>query len=159
MKLDSRTFEDISEYLKISLPFVVTLCLDFWSYDIMTFVSGIIGVSSQAAAVVMMNMCALAYSISSGLQSAAGSFQGNMVGKGDPVAARESYNFIMIFCTSIISLECCLLYFYREKFLKSMTDEESVLEVSLPLLFYFVINTWLESFRGFIRGLIRAEEL
>ena len=46
VKYDKRTFEDVGQYLEISWPFVVTMCLDFWSYDLMTAMSGVIGVES-----------------------------------------------------------------------------------------------------------------
>lgn len=83
VKLDKKIFDDLGTYLKIGLPFVVILVLDFWSYDLMTLTSGIIGVNSQAAQVVLMNMNELSYSVAMGLQSAGSTFQGNMIGKGD----------------------------------------------------------------------------
>ena len=46
---DKRTFEDLKSYLAIGLPNVIMLCLDLWAYDLMTIMSGYLGVESQAA--------------------------------------------------------------------------------------------------------------
>lgn len=159
IKLDMNVFNDLGTYLRIGLPFVIILVLDFWSYDLMTLTSGVIGVNSQAAQVVLMNMNELSYSVAVGLQSAASTFQGNMVGKGDLQGSNRWYKFIMVFSIIAITIETVFLQIFRKEFLDLMTNERAVLAIAEPILIYFIVNIWIESIKGYCRGLIRALEL
>jgi len=64
---DRRSLSGLGTYLKIGGPSIVMGCLDFWAYELMTVVSGLIGVRQQAAQVIMMNMCEMSYMVAFGL--------------------------------------------------------------------------------------------
>lgn len=42
--ISARNFEGIWTYLELGLPMVFVLCLDFWAYECMTVLSGVIGI-------------------------------------------------------------------------------------------------------------------
>lgn len=59
------------------------LCLEFWVYDLMILMAGYIGVKEQACQIVVINIVALIWMVSIGLQQAASSTIGQQIGKGD----------------------------------------------------------------------------
>jgi MATE family multidrug resistance protein len=72
--------DSLKEYMEVSVPNVIMCCLDYWAYEMMTIVSGTIGVEQQAGQVILMNMSEMSFMIGMGLQSAACTVQGNKIG-------------------------------------------------------------------------------
>ena len=71
MKLpDGRTFdlEGIWEYYRVGIPNTIMRSFEWWAYEAMTLLSGYISVDAQAAQVVTMNIVALIFMISLGMQ-------------------------------------------------------------------------------------------
>lgn len=67
--LDSENFSvsGITAYLKLGLPSIALVCVDWWSFEAMLLVSGLFGVQKQAAMIVLMNMIGQTYRIGQGL--------------------------------------------------------------------------------------------
>lgn len=65
--IDRSAFQGLGEYITIGIPNTITMFLDFCAYDLMTVVSGNLGVKEQAAQVVLMNMTEYCYCIGFGL--------------------------------------------------------------------------------------------
>jgi len=45
---DKRMFKDIWPYLKLGVPSSLSICFDWWAFELMTLFSGILGVKEQA---------------------------------------------------------------------------------------------------------------
>ena len=54
----SDSFKHWGEYLRLSIPATVMLCAEWWAFEILTILSGIIGVNEQAAQVIAFNILA-----------------------------------------------------------------------------------------------------
>lgn len=70
---DSRVFSGLWQYLSLGIPSTIMLCLEFWVYDLMILMAGYIGVKEQACQIVVINIVALIWMVSIGLQQAASS--------------------------------------------------------------------------------------
>ena len=66
---DKRVFEDSYEFLKISGPNILMLCLDWWVFEFMSVIPGWIGVKEQATMIILLNFVELTYMVAVGLQS------------------------------------------------------------------------------------------
>jgi len=64
---DARSFQNMYSYIEIGLPSAGMGCIDNWSIEIMTVLSGMLGVKSQAAQVMLMNMSEMSYMFAYGL--------------------------------------------------------------------------------------------
>ena len=62
--------EGLVEYVKLGIPSALMICIEWWSYEFITIISGYISVEAQAAQVVMTNINALIWMIALGLQQA-----------------------------------------------------------------------------------------
>lgn len=49
------SFRDTKGYLKVALPSLTMLCLEWWSFEVLAFMAGYISVSATAAHVVVLN--------------------------------------------------------------------------------------------------------
>jgi len=74
--------------MSLGIPSAMMLCLEWWAYEVMTLMSGYIGVKEQAAQIVLMNMIAFMFMFALGLSSAASTTVGQQIGRGDVVKAK-----------------------------------------------------------------------
>ena len=56
--IDKETFCGWSEYLKISLPSTVMLCSEWWAFESITILAGIIGVTELACQTIVFSIAA-----------------------------------------------------------------------------------------------------
>ena len=69
-------FKDIDSYLKLGIPAAMTLCFEWWAYEIMTLFCGLISVDAQACFVIISNFYLLFFTIPLGMQTASSSLIG-----------------------------------------------------------------------------------
>lgn len=67
---DSRIFElqGIKDYMNLAVPSTIMITLDWWVWEFMILISGLIGVKEQAACILIMNIVSLAAMIGFGLE-------------------------------------------------------------------------------------------
>mmetsp|Transcript_15943 Transcript_15943/g.15758 ORF Transcript_15943/g.15758 Transcript_15943/m.15758 type:complete len:250 (-) Transcript_15943:97-846(-) len=77
------------EYLKIGIPSMITLCSEWWAYEIATLIVGLLQDSAQLAAhVSVCNVSVLMFMVSYGLQAGLSAKIGAAVGSGNLYLAR-----------------------------------------------------------------------
>lgn len=79
----SSSFTGLEDYLRIGIPSALMLCIEWWAFEVMTLVTGYISVDAQASQVVILNIIALMFMFSLGLQQAAASTIGQCIGSSD----------------------------------------------------------------------------
>ena len=51
----SDSFRDLGSYLRVGIPSLVMLCLEWWSFEVLAFMAGYISLEATAAHVVVLN--------------------------------------------------------------------------------------------------------
>ena len=102
------------------------ICAEWWSFELMVILSGILGVVEQAANVISFNVIAQLFMVPLGMQEASCALIGNEIGANNPQLARKYFRVI-----STIALLCqvaiCLFLGLGRKFIASIfTDEARV---------------------------------
>ena len=69
------------QYMSLAMPVVIMLCSDWWAFEILTIISGLIGVSEQATFVIIANLSAQIYMVPVGIQEATCVMIGNAIGQ------------------------------------------------------------------------------
>ena len=151
-----KNFSGLGSYIQLGVPMLFVCCLDFWAYECMTILSGIIGIPQQAGQVIVMNMAEMSYQIAWGMQSAACTVLGNQIGLGNLKGSNAYLRVILIVSLVLNCVEAVVVYRYRHEFLGLMTDLADVKQAAYTILIYFAINVFLEGNRGVIRGVIKA---
>ena len=58
---DRETFRGWGEYLKVSLPSTAMICAEWWSFETLTVIAGILGVNQQASQVIIFSVSVIVY--------------------------------------------------------------------------------------------------
>ena len=120
---DIHTFNNWGEYFKLGVPATVMLCAEFWSFEILIFLSGVLGVNQQAAAVIFFQITVEMFSINSGIQEATAAVVGNQVGSLNvPLAKKYAWTAYAngILLSSLVSI---LVFAFRVQIIYLFTDD------------------------------------
>lgn len=120
---DSRIYNDMYTYFKIGLPNIAVIFVDWSTYEIMTLISGYIGVTEQSSQIICLNVLALMFQIPCGFQQAMTSHVGKEIGANEPKNAYETYKIINIFSLVYCICEFCLVYTFRNNIVKVYTED------------------------------------
>ena len=74
---NAQTFSGWGEYLRFGVPATVMLCAEWWAFEILILLSGIIGVQEQAVLVIQFTIMCMTYMINLGIQEASATLIGN----------------------------------------------------------------------------------
>nr|GME15668.1 protein DETOXIFICATION 16-like [Ipomoea batatas] len=85
-------FSEIMKFLKLAIPSAAMLCLEYWSFEVMVLLAGILpNPQLEASAVsITLNTCAIVYMLPFGISGALSIRVSNELGAGEPVAARRA---------------------------------------------------------------------
>jgi len=65
---DIESFRGWGEYLKVSLPSTVMICAEWWAFEILTLISGTLGVPEQASQTMIATIGAVLFTATLGVQ-------------------------------------------------------------------------------------------
>jgi multidrug resistance protein, MATE family len=77
---DWRVVRDLGSYLRIGVNGMLMLCFEWWAFELLAIFSGLLGVESLAAEVVIINMVTFIFMLPLGISYAASALVGNYLG-------------------------------------------------------------------------------
>lgn len=77
------------EYLKIALPSTIIICSEWWAFEVLTVISGLISIEAQAVQTIVTSGCAILFEIPLGYQEATCAIIGNCIGANNVPLARR----------------------------------------------------------------------
>jgi MATE family multidrug resistance protein len=132
------------------------LCLGWWAFEIISVMIGYIGVEEQAANFCIFQIHLLFYMMTLGLNQAASSKIGQMIGLGDVIEAREYFR-AGAYISITICITCSITFFlFGRCLLGIMTDNEAIIEKAMTVQYYVCIQMLPDYWQGFMQGPIRA---
>jgi Na+-driven multidrug efflux pump len=75
------TIKDLKEYMSVAGPSVISMLIEFVTFDIMIMLMGIVGVLSQASMIIFMNISIQVFSIYFGFSIAMATLVGKRIGQ------------------------------------------------------------------------------
>lgn len=136
---DKRVFENISIYLKIGMPNVTIIMLDWTCFEITAVMSGFLGVEAQAVNVIALNIITIVFQIPYGIQQAACALIGQRIGAGDVQEAKALERILSTFATLVNCLELIVFYLIRDRMVLVFTSQESVLRLADEIMIVIII--------------------
>jgi len=64
---DCEAFRGWGEYLQVSLPATAMICAEWWAFEALTIMAGILGVTELASQTISLNMLALLFMVPLGI--------------------------------------------------------------------------------------------
>ena len=156
---DSRSFYGLWPYIRIAIPSALMTCTDWWVFELMIFTSGLFGVYTQAAQIVMMNISMFFYFIAQGFAFASTQLIGSHLGKGDLIGAKQYLRVIQFNCTLIFLGVVYLIYYVKNEFVSGLTSIPEVHKIAMSISHLLMLNSFPEQFKGINKGFIRGLNL
>jgi multidrug resistance protein, MATE family len=78
---DYRSFQGLTEYLKIGVPQTLMLCSEWWAFELITLITGYLGVKTQAAQILLFNFTMVMFCFAMGLSTVSSTLIGCQIGK------------------------------------------------------------------------------
>lgn len=146
----TKTFEDLGEFLYMGIPSALMIGLEWWAFEVMTIMSGWIGVSEQAANIVLMNIAAFLFCLPMGMNSATCTTMGQEIGREDISTAKQYYYITAtISATLIVFVLVNFLYFHVTVF-SWFTSIESVQESIIEVLPFYMCAILPDCWQGYM---------
>ena len=102
--LSRESFNGWKQYLQISLPNTIMICSEWWAFEVLTILAGVIGVTELASQTILISILATMFMMPLGISEASGGLIGNCIGSGNVDLARRFFSIINKFTTILIIL-------------------------------------------------------
>ncbi|XP_014445104.1 multidrug and toxin extrusion protein 2-like [Tupaia chinensis] len=96
-------FQEWGAYIRLAVPSLFMVCIEWWTFEIGTFLSGLINVTELGAQAVIYELVSASYMVPLGFGVAANVRVGNALGAGSVEQARSSCVAVLL-CSSACSL-------------------------------------------------------
>ncbi|XP_062591716.1 multidrug and toxin extrusion protein 1-like [Saccostrea cucullata] len=144
------------DFIKLAIPGLFMLCLEFWGLEILILMSGFLGKADLAANTIIYVVGGLAYMIVFGMSVAGGIRVGLYLGAGDSkmaqVASRVALSCGSCFAVFIAVLFACL----KDYIPRIFTDDQDVLELASPLMLQLALYKVSDTIQATSGGLLRG---
>ncbi|KAF3431958.1 hypothetical protein FNV43_RR26694 [Rhamnella rubrinervis] len=151
-------FRGNGEFLRFAIPSAVMICLEWWSFELLTLLSGFLPNPELETSVlsVCLSIIASLYSIPEGLGAAGSTRVSNELGAGNPQAARVALAAVMFLTVSEAIFVSSSLLVGRHVFGYIFSNEKEVVDyvtTMAPLVSLSVIS---DSLHGVLSGIARG---
>ncbi|EOX99968.1 MATE efflux family protein isoform 3 [Theobroma cacao] len=147
-------FQGIREFFGFAIPSAVMVCLEWWSFELLILLSGILPNPELETSVlsVCLNTIATLYAIPYGLGAAASTRVSNELGAGNPQAARVAVYagmFLAVLETLVVS---GTLFASRHVFGYVYSNEKEVVDYVTTMAPLVCVSVILDSLQGVLSG-------
>ena len=149
-------FHDFKEYLIITLPIAMTTVLEEFSYEINSIFAGLISESVLAAHVALANSGSLFLCLPEGFSTGINSFVGISIGEKKKNKAKRYAILGVVGGFMIILVVYLLLWILKDQWANFFTDEQTVDNLMLDALFYFVIVGLIDTFQLCVSAILKV---
>ncbi|XP_038183499.1 multidrug and toxin extrusion protein 2 [Arvicola amphibius] len=96
-------FQEWSSYTRLAIPSMFMVCIEWWTFEIGTFLAGLVNVTELGAQAVIYELASVAYMVPFGFGVAASVRVGNALGAGNAEQARRSCATVLL-CAGVCAL-------------------------------------------------------
>ncbi|XP_038723021.1 protein DETOXIFICATION 12-like isoform X2 [Tripterygium wilfordii] len=151
-------FRGIGEFFRFAVPSAVMICLEWWSYELLVLLSGLLPNPQLETSVlsICLQTISTLYMIPYGLGGAASTRISNELGAGHPKSARivvYAMMFLAIVETTIVS---STIFASRHVFGYTFSDEKEVVDYVTVMSPLICISIILDSLQGVLSGVARG---
>mmetsp|Transcript_11128 Transcript_11128/g.11071 ORF Transcript_11128/g.11071 Transcript_11128/m.11071 type:complete len:192 (-) Transcript_11128:145-720(-) len=150
------SFKGIMEYLRYGIPSMIMVCLEYWAFEFIMIMSGLVGEYELAACSILFNMGSLINSIAIGFGLASNTFIGNNLGANIPETAKMYLNISFLFSLIFPFIIGIPMYIFRYKVGYIFTDDENVVSLvgyAFPVMILLNFGDYIQ---GILQGAIKG---
>ncbi|BAT93846.1 hypothetical protein LR48_Vigan609s001000 [Vigna angularis] len=151
-------FKGMWEFFRFAIPSAVMVCLEWWSYELLILLSGLLPNPALETSVlsVCLNTISTLYTIPFGIGAAASTRVANELGAGKPHAARVAVLAAMSLAVIETSVVSATLFACRHVFGYVFSNEKEVIDYVTVMAPLVCISVILDSLQGVQTGIARG---
>lgn len=156
--LSSESFRHVFTNLKLALPSAAMVCLEYWAFEILVLLAGLMPNSETTTSLIAMcvNTEAIAYMIAYGLSAAASTRVSNELGAGNPEKARHAMWVTLKISISLGLLVVISLGIGHNIWAGLFSSSSSIVTEFGSMTPLLVISIMLDSIQGIFSGVSRG---
>uniref|UniRef100_A0A803NX51 Protein DETOXIFICATION n=1 Tax=Cannabis sativa TaxID=3483 RepID=A0A803NX51_CANSA len=150
------SFSYILTNLKLALPSATMVCLEYWAFEIMVFLAGLMPNSEVTTSLIAMcvNTESIAYSILYGLSAAASTRVSNELGADRPDKAKNAMIVTLKLCGLLGFVLVLALGFGHNIWAGLFSDSSDIIKSFASMTPLLAISIIVDSFQGVLSGLV-----
>ncbi|OMO80282.1 Multi antimicrobial extrusion protein [Corchorus capsularis] len=151
-------FLSIKEFFRFAIPSALMVCLEWWSFEIVILLAGILPNSKLEASVlsICVTTTALHFLIPYGISAAASTRVSNELGAGNPQAARFSVYVTVIIGTIEAIIAAITLFLCRHVYGYLFSNKAEVVNYVREMVPLICISLIMDSLQGVLSGVARG---
>ncbi|XP_039035463.1 protein DETOXIFICATION 12-like isoform X2 [Hibiscus syriacus] len=151
-------FQGIREFFRFAIPSAVMICLEWWSFELLILLSGLLPHPELETSVlsVCLNTLATLYAIPYGFGAAASTRVSNELGAGKPQAARLAVYATMALTVLETLIVSGTLIASRRVFGYVYSNEKEVVDYVTTMAPFVCVSVILDSLQGVLSGIARG---
>ncbi|KAL3849056.1 hypothetical protein ACJIZ3_010938 [Penstemon smallii] len=151
-------FHDLLGYLRIAVPSALMICLEYWSFEMVVLLSGLLSNPKLETSVlsISLNTCWMVYTISVGIGGAISTRVSNELGAGRPQNARLAVRVASIFATSEGLIVVTMTILVRNIWGKLYSNEKEVIVYVAKIMPLLALSNFLDGFQCVLSGAARG---
>ncbi|XP_063098753.1 multidrug and toxin extrusion protein 1 isoform X2 [Cavia porcellus] len=100
--------QDWASFLRLAIPSMLMLCIEWWAYEIGSFLSGVLGTVELGAQSIVYELAVIVFMVPAGFSVAANVRVGNALGAGNIEQAKKS-SVVALLVTELFAVTFCVL--------------------------------------------------
>ncbi|KAH1131076.1 hypothetical protein J1N35_002454 [Gossypium stocksii] len=151
-------FASIKEFLSFALPSAVMCCLEWWSFELLVLLSGLLPHSELETSVlsICLSTTSLHYFVPYGVGAAASTRVSNELGAGNPHLARVAVNVVIILGIFEAMIVSITLFSCRYAFGYLYSNEQEVIDYVGEMIPLISLSVIVDSLLAVISGVARG---
>ncbi len=149
-----KVLKDWKPFIALAIPSALMTCLDWWAYEIMNLMAGIIGSNELSANVALVQFNMLFYMVPVGLGTSACTFVGNSIGANRVQAAK----FYIMVCSAlnlaVIAVASIFLAIFRESVALYFFQYEDVIKLFSKVVFMLILSEMFDTTQGLLSRIL-----
>ncbi|KAL6877619.1 hypothetical protein ACP4OV_012834 [Aristida adscensionis] len=151
-------FHDIAGFLKLALPSAVMVCMEWWSFELLVLLSGLLPNPKLETAVlsICLNTNGFAFMVPLGLGGAISTRVSNELGAGRPQAARLATRVVVLLALAVGVSEGLLMVAVRNLWGYAYTNEEEVARYTARMMPILAVSVLFDGLQCVLSGVVRG---
>ena len=132
------------------------ICAEWWAFELLTVIAGRLGTHELAAQTMCLQIVAILFMISVGIQEATGALIGNSIGANNVSLAYRFFWMTLKFTVVLTLALSALTIILRVPITHLFTQDEELIVMVAPLMVLTGFNFLADGIAGYLAGPIRA---
>uniref|UniRef100_A0A1D1Y895 MATE efflux family protein 9 n=2 Tax=Anthurium amnicola TaxID=1678845 RepID=A0A1D1Y895_9ARAE len=149
-------FQNVNEFLRLAIPSAVMICLEWWSYELLILMSGLLPNPQLETSVLSICLTTIStlYAIPYGIGAAASTRVSNELGAGNPRGAQTSVCVSMLVAVTEAAITSLTLFAMRNFWGRVYSYVDEVVTYVTKLAPLVCISIVVDSLQGVLSGIL-----